>query len=539
MDIYASIDAGVLELFQKEWETEGKKSYKKYIDDVLSCIALTEALYNRRKEFNEFAIPFHYFSKIIKRLRPELKNPYQKYNEIMKDLTDKYLDVFIKGYHVNDDNWMYTYYTAKEKFDKIFFNDLHRNSKGYKKVNITKLAKLSKGVEQKKIYTYNGEDYTNLNEFCKKYIPKGVSCPEYNKMKWEIWGNSSVHIKVVTGLDYCIEKTEERIVNYVPENCVYMHIANANWNIIKEVARMTLQKKNDPHFDQERNNLIRICRELIRNENENGTVSMYYHEADYGRWCQHGNNLQLMKKEYRKEILNNYTSLDMDASFFSLLYNLAKEKKYKKETPYLKRLCENAKEYRHKVHEDLLKDDPTVEYEDVKRCFTAMGYGASVSVGQVSSAIHFNKPNILIDNVGKNNKYTAERLASHPDFKGLYEEVSDIRNFIGRKIKNELKKSGTNELTNRAGRVINIQSISPKKRTIAIVTFLIHGMEITALKSVMEYIKLMNPEEEQPIGLLLHDGIYIKNECMHGITTEMISDYIQKTINYSVKYSIE
>lgn len=537
MDIYASIDIRLLEIFREKWISIGKLTYNKFIEEVLKCIILSEALYNKKCGFNEFALPYSYFSKIIKELNPNIDG-YTKYRAVMRDLKNEYFDVFIKGYYYPEFGiWEYTYYTEKQALKDLFFKVEHSVSNGFAKINISKLAKQTIGVVLKPTYRYRNEEYTDINECCKRYFIPGTGITEYNRIKHDIKENSSVSYKLITGLDCCIARTDNSPIKYAPLETEYQYKFNTliDKDLVATIAKMDLVKEKDT----DNGKIIRTCRELTRNANDDGTVPLYYHEANYGRLCLRGNNLQLMKKEYRNEILKYYTCVDMDGSFFALLNNYIKLNGYKKETPFLDRFCSNSKEYRHKVHEDLLKDDPTVEYEDVKRCFTAMGYGACVSVSQVSSAIHFNKPNILIDNVGKNNKYTAERLASHPDFKGLYEELSAIRKFIGKKIRAEAKKSGKNELTNLAGRVINLQEIPPKKLTIAIVTFLIHGMEVTTLKEVARFIQEKNPDDPNPIGLLLHDGIYIENECMKGITTDMISEHIFKTLNFSLKYSVE
>ena len=544
MDVYASIDIEIFKLFHSKWEHLTSLSYNKFATEVLKCIILTDALWNKEQEFNEYALPYYFYERIIKKLRPKIDG-YTWYRSIMKSLKEEYFYVFIPGYNLSDDRWSYTYYTGNDNFNDIFFQKIRAKKKGYYKVNITKLSKLQKGICTSVFYNYNGTKSTNISELYNKYTSIGKSCEEFNEIKRKIKNECIIEKKLTIGLDECIEGFETKIVKYQPEEYEYTNLVKIiNIELVKKTACMSLRKTTDPLYDVNYNRIIKTCREISRNMDESGIVSAFYHGATYGRMMQHGGNLQLLPKEFRKEVLNNYVCVDMDGSYFTLIRNLSKEYKYPHKTPFLDDFFSDAKAYRKKVYEELKAKDPELEYKGVKTCFTAMGYGAHCSEGEVSAAIHFdikrkNKSgklapvkNVIVKNVGNHDKYTAERLVENQYFKGLHDEICAIRKFIVKKI----KSSGKNELTNAAGRVMKIDK---SNRSIDYIVFLIHGLEVTILMELEKFVKKMCPDIENPIGLLLHDGIYIKRECMNEITLQMLSEHIFQVFGYSVKYSME
>lgn len=543
MDVYASIDIEIFKLFHPKWEQLASLSYNKFATEVLKCIILTDALWNKEHEFNEYALPYYFYERIIKKLRPKIDG-YTWYRSIMKKLKEEYFYVFIPGYNLGDERWSYTYYTGKNNFNDIFFQKIRAKKKGYYKVNITKLSKLQKGIYTSVFYNYKGKKYDNIQSLYNEYILPGMKTDDLNNVRTKIKSEYTVNKVLTISLDKCIEGIDTKIVKYQSEEYEYTNFVRINIELVKKTACMSLRKTTDPLYDVNYNRIIKTCREISRNMDESGIVSAFYHGATYGRMMQHGGNLQLLPKAFRKEVLNNYVCVDMDGSYFALIRNLSKEYKYPHKTPFLDDFFSDAKAYREKVYEELKAEDPELEYKSVKTCFTAMGYGAHCSVGEVSAAIHFdikrkNKSgkltpvkNIIVKNVGNHDKYTAERLVENKYFKGLKDEITAIKKFIVKKI----KSSGKNELTNAAERVIKIDK---SNRSIDYIVFLIHGIEVTILMELEKFVKKMCPDIENPIGLLLHDGIYIKKECMNEITLQMLSEHIVQVFGYSVKYSME
>ena len=56
----------------------------------------------------------------------------------------------------------------------------------------------------------------------------------------------------------------------------------------------------------------------------NNKYNLYYHKTSCGRYYCKESSIQMFPRELRKDILSNYTEIDMNSSIFSLYINLAK-----------------------------------------------------------------------------------------------------------------------------------------------------------------------------------------------------------------------
>lgn len=539
--IIDKISTNILNILRRQWLTRGNAlNYEKFIDEVIKGFILTEVLAYHKKGYQVYTLGLRMFLDTIQILRPSI-NPRGIYYRVMKNLEKKgYFYCIDTGYKLENecgevDSKLSTYCTT-EKFAKIL-DEICKNELQYVKIDINKLHSNKRGITKRTILKYdNGKfgknhveyEYTNFHDLCRQICFTGMTLEQVNQKKKELKENSTVaRVETIIPIDSCIISTTTAgrfnpPLNYTYSNSTYLDIEEVN-----EIAKRDC--KNDTIDKSERNAILALRRiDVIMDHKQEGQIDVYYRSSKYGRLYQFGGyNIQLIPKEYRNKILSIYISIDMKAAFFSLMYNYAKINGYEGELPYLQRMFDDPDAYRKNVWNDIKKYDPQLEYEYVKTGFTAMGYGAKISEKQIEAAVKYNMKTALVAASGYYDKFTPERLAAHPDFKGLGEDIKKVKKFIIKNVKSTKKK----RLTNEAGAVINISTCKGKE----IIPFVYQGMEVKALFAILSFFDGM----KDPCGLLLHDGLYIRRECMVGVTLENIQEHVFNETGYSLKFSLE
>ena len=521
MKCLISIDTDILEIYKYKWDNSPALSYKKFADEVIKCVILTDIKRFHSYGYNVYSLEFSKYSFIIEILRPDV-NAYSIYNRIMHDLEqEEYFYCIEKGYHRSKEDWRPSAYCTTETFIKTLDKISSKKLK-YIQFDIKLLHDRKIGIEKAPIYKYNGKEYEKFNDFVnKEYDFKGKSIVEIQKIRKEIKQNS-IEVRTITrtGLDFCII-SESNAKKELRKNSDSNHNCEINIDKTRMVANLDYMKS-----DRKLRANILIARNLVLGMEDDGYI-MNYHHTKHGRLYQSGYNLQMMSKELRKEILDKYRSIDVKAAYYSLMYNYAIVNEYPGELPYLKRIYNDPDGYRNAIYEELKTFDPKVTYDYVKTSLTAMGYGARCSEKQIKTAIDNNIKVALVNTEGYENKYTPEKLVSIQDFKGLHEDIVKVKKFMVKKV----RESGKKQLTNKAGSVINVSS-KPKEIT----TSIYQGMEVEVLFAMIDYFKEQNLVD--PVGLMVHDEVYIKKNYMEGVTEKSIQNFVFKKTGYMLKFTI-
>ena len=89
-------------------------------------------------------------------------------------------------------------------------------------------------------------------------------------------------------------------------------------NIEKYISNPSIYKKYSPFVVYELKKIYNSTDEY------NNKYNLYYHKTSCGRYYCKESSIQMFPRELRKNILSNYTEIDMNSSIFSLYINLAK-----------------------------------------------------------------------------------------------------------------------------------------------------------------------------------------------------------------------
>lgn len=535
MESLCKISTDILDLFRKKWINGNQKSYDKFIKDIILCCILTEIAVQYSHKRMVYTLPFAKFEHIISALYKK-GDSYTYYRNFMRSLRkgNEYFYCIELGhmemnYKTGEKEKVQSVYCTTEKFAKILDRICERKLQ-FTELNLTALHRNKRGIDKITMFKYETEkkntvyEFSSLSELFRDIDFSGMTLEDVNKKKKEIKENTKIsRIKTIIGLDSCIVGTSNEYKRMAPSDYEYDHKAVFKTEAVKRFAQMDPLAVKDKSLRMS----ILTMQDIESEMSQNGEFDLYYRRSKYGRLYQFGGyNIQLLSKEHRNEVLDD-VCIDIKASFFSLMHNYAKINGYEGDLPYLQRMFDDPDTYRKNVWNDIKKYDLPLKYEYVKTGFTSMGYGAKTSEKQIAAAIKYNQDVALVTIGGYFDKYTPERLVSHPDFKGLRDDVNKVWDFMIKKI----KSSGKKFLTNDAGAVINI-STSKKNE---LVTFVYHGMEVKALFAIMSMFDGM----KDPYGLLLHDGLYVRRDCMKGITIPMIQEHVFNETGYSLKFSLE
>lgn len=527
MESLTSINTEILDLFKKKWiYDEFGLSYKKLTSDVLKSIILSDVVRMTLRNFFAYTLEFSRYEREINILRPDI-NAYRFYITTMHDLeAEGYFYCIEKGYYkkneYGDTISRPSTYCTNENFIKQIKAIYKNKTIKYKIFNLQKFHDKKLGTKKRIVKSYNGNEYNDYKEFLRTI--ENSSGMTFQELQHDIAQNSIiVRTETYIPLEDCFISSGDDYIRKIPLNYSKKGIITINKSMISWFKNLDYEI-----CDERTKNFIQIAQTVDDQMEKDGSLTVYYHNTKNGRLYLYGMNLQMLAKEYRDKILSSYVSIDMKAAFFSIMYNYIQQTDYKEDTPYLKRFFDDPDGYRKHLHEQLKEYDPDVEYKYVKTALTSIGYGAHGSEKQVAAAINFKRSCALVNTKGYYKKNTPEILASLDDFKGVYKELNSFKKFLVKKIKN----SGKTKLTNAAGCVIDISSITADQ----LISFIYQGIEVTTLLAIADYFKEL---KQNSVGLLLHDGLYILKECINDTIIKDVEQYILEKTGYSLKFSLE
>ena len=293
-------------------------------------------------------------------------------------------------------------------------------------------------------------------------------------------------------------------------------------NIEKYISNPNIYKKYSPFVVYELKKIYNSTDEY------NNKYNLYYHKTSCGRYYCKESSIQMFPRELRKDILSNYTEIDMNSSIFSLYINLAKMYDYTGNISEINEFTKNSKKYRMNFVTDKLS------YDDVKKVLTALAYGARTNIYNMylelyNSEKKFHKNAVL--NCAAD-KMSIINMVSCDKIQELIREIHSIGKFLFKLHLNENKK-----IENLYGNVIESKSSFGKK--------LSHIMQSYESKILIELtnskingIKLKDIENS--IGLYLHDGIYVNNDIVkNNDICSIFSNHVKDVMGFEVKYSID
>lgn len=275
---------------------------------------------------------------------------------------------------------------------------------------------------------------------------------------------------------------------------------------------------------------------ILAHTDENGIMTQKYYESEHGRVYQRGYNLQGLPSEIREDILSDYACVDMKAATFSILSNYAMKQGIPAEE--IKTLTEFSKDpdsFRKKIYTALQADDKHLKREYVKKCLNAMAFGANMNEYRVVRDIcNGTRYTVCARFDGWHTSSTPPNMAANPIVKSLGYE---IRNLTKKLVKKNTKK----------GKLYNYkkQPLQLKGERRSLGKKLVHiyqGIESVILEALYSYEidgqRLI--DTDTGVGLLLHDGIYIRKDLLAKIDEAGgFSSYIKEKFDYDIRFSLE
>ena len=300
-------------------------------------------------------------------------------------------------------------------------------------------------------------------------------------------------------------------------------------------------------------NQLKICRNILFHANmEDNTVEMNYHRNVHGRDYLPHRSIQMLSSEYRKRILSDYSTLDVKSGTQTLLWNKAASILGKEKTadffPLLSEYVKDPDEIRNKLTMfvmDGAKEEDKPRYKDFVKMALNVPFFGSINNPKLTLADEFNytQKSLLKRLANQHNlpRGVAINLAENDYYVSYCKETRKFISFMLKqyKVNTEIvngKKVCT--YTNDLGTMI--QS-SPRKVGTPI-AHIYQGIEATVRDTIRNY-KIHGKklcDHAKAIGLLLHDGLYIKHDIMKEILKqEPIEHYLKRTLGYDIHFSYD
>lgn len=311
-----------------------------------------------------------------------------------------------------------------------------------------------------------------------------------------------------------------------PRNCKIYHTSILNYNALKNITKTG----NETHRLVAQNILSYM-------PDNSGLFTQYYFQSPTGRFYQHGYNMQMLSKELRERVLTDYTCIDMKACVYFIMYNLANKFEYQGDMDYLSQMINNPDGYRQNVFEKLQEYDSDVEYSYVKNMFTAMAYGARCYEKVIANDMKHHKVDSAIMTSGYTKKDTPIEFSKIEEVSGIQSEIYKLGTFIVNECTHE------DRLVNAAGMLMNKKEANRGEK----IAFIVQGVESMLLQTILDIpVELNLPLKCAPfaIGLLLHDGLYVRKKYAFANTgclntsggTCLLSQYLFERTGFSMKF---
>lgn len=379
----------------------------------------------------------------------------------------------------------------------------------------------------------------------KVYEYKGCIFPSYHDIVKTLpvkFGEYAAALKAVKDITnvYSIPKSGlDSAITNIFDSRVFKHkFINSNDICVEHTAKISLDAvKTLREYEMERaenKNVLHILNVIMMNANSNGTYKQQYYRSSHGRLYQHGFSMQMLNSDYRDLILHDYQDVDIKAATFSILWNYARENGiHDDKMPTLYRYTKEPDVFRATILKKLRYYDNDVTMKYVKDVLNAIAFGARFNESRVLYDIkNHTKYSIPVSLEGYENTETPLHIVSLNEITSLVEEVKYITKKLAKKF------------TDKSGALVNAKQLVQEHKTRMPygkkLSHLYQGAEVRVLETIMKYPingkKLI--DIPYAVGLLLHDGIYIKKDIVKTIDSILPLDlYIEKKLGYVLKFS--
>lgn len=508
----------------RQWKTMSLQKFKK---EICICVMLTDIctnILNDRINPKYFTIELNKYIELLKCLKFKHKNLYRVILNIQNNLNEYFIRV-TTGYCLKQINsYSQSYYSITDKLDNII-GQMIINKTFYYEYDCEKILT---GCYLNKLYEYKGILYNSYNDITKTI---DIKFGEYNNVLKDIKNNTNELYILKTGLDTA--KTTI-IDNFVYKKLYTKHKCDACIQHTSKVSLSALQNiKNNEILYKNNKSILHIVNTILLNMYKDGSYTQKYFRGAHGRLYQHGYNLQMLNKEYRDIILNEYQDVDIKAATFSILWNYARENDiHDSKMPTLYSYTQDPDNFRNDILNKLKISDPYVTIKYVKDVLNAIAFGAKFNESRIiSDIINGTNYSIPVLTKGYSSKITPINIVNLNEVKNLVSEIKYITDKLVQKLTNN------GELYNCIGLKYDkkVKTQYGKK-----LSHLYQGAEVRVLETIINYELEGKKLIDIPyaIGLLLHDGIYIKKNVLKQINQNLPLDlYIEKKLGYSLKFS--
>ena len=495
--------------------------------EICACIMLTDIcneiiLGNANPQ--RFTIDTAKYISVLAAMGASQTNLYRVVLRIQNSLTD-YFECISVGYYMKEAAVSApTYYAVTAKLDKII-DKIITNKSSYYGYN---LEKIDSGCKMEKVYEYKGCIFPSYHDIVKT-LP--VKFGEYAAALKAVKDITNVYSIPKSGLD-------SAITNIFDSRVFKNKFINSNDICIEHTAKISLDAvKTLREYEMERaenKNILHILNVIMMNANSNGTYKQQYYRSSHGRLYQHGFSMQMLNSDYRDLILHDYQDVDIKAATFSILWNYARENGiHDDKMPTLYRYTKEPDVFRATILKKLRYYDNDVTMKYVKDVLNAITFGARFNESRVLYDIkNHTKYSIPVSLEGYENTETPLHIVSLNEVTSLVEEVKYITKKLVKKY------------TDKSGALVNAKQLVQEHKTRMPygkkLSHLYQGAEVRVLETIMKYPingkKLI--DIPYAVGLLLHDGIYIKKDIVKTIDSILPLDlYIEKKLGYVLKFS--
>ena len=495
--------------------------------EICVCIMLTDIcneiiLGNANPQ--RFTIDTANYISVLAAMGASQTNLYRVVLRIQNSLTD-YFECISVGYYMKEAAVSApTYYAVTAKLDKII-DKIITNKSSYYGYN---LEKIDSGCKMEKVYEYKGCIFPSYHDIVKT-LP--VKFGEYAAALKAVKDITNVYSIPKSGLD-------SAITNIFDSRVFKNKFINSNDICVEHTAKISLDAvKTLREYEMERaenKNILHILNVIMMNANSNGTYKQQYYRSSHGRLYQHGFSMQMLNSDYRDLILHDYQDVDIKAATFSILWNYARENGiHDDKMPTLYRYTKEPDVFRATILKKLRYYDNDVTMKYVKDVLNAIAFGARFNEARVLFDIkNHTKYSIPVSLEGYENTETPLHIVSLNEITSLVEEVKYITKKLAKKF------------TDKSGALVNAKQLVQEHKTRMPygkkLSHLYQGAEVRVLETIMKYPingkKLI--DIPYAVGLLLHDGIYIKKDIVKTIDNILPLDlYIEKKLGYVLKFS--
>lgn len=495
--------------------------------EICACIMLTDIcneiiLGNANPQ--RFTIDTAKYISVLAAMGASQTNLYRVVLRIQNSLTD-YFKCISVGYYMKEAAVSApTYYAVTAKLDKIIDKIITNKSSYYG----YDLEKIDSGCKMEKVYEYKGCIFPSYHDIVKT-LP--VKFGEYAAALKAVKDITNVYSIPKSGLD-------SAITNIFDSRVFKNKFINSNDICVEHTAKISLDAvKTLREYEMERaenKNVLHILNVIMMNANSNGTYKQQYYRSSHGRLYQHGFSMQMLNSDYRDLILHDYQDVDIKAATFSILWNYARENGiHDDKMPTLYRYTKEPDVFRATILKKLRYYDNDVTMKYVKDVLNAIAFGARFNESRVLYDIkNHTKYSIPVSLEGYENTETPLHIISLNEITSLVEEVKYITKKLAKKF------------TDKSGALVNAKQLVQEHKTRMPygkkLSHLYQGAEVRVLETIMKYPingkKLI--DIPYAVGLLLHDGIYIKKDIVKTIDSILPLDlYIEKKLGYVLKFS--